>query len=252
MRISGAVALVTGASSGIGRATALALAAEGANVIVHGRDRPALEALAARLDGHALVADLSTPGEAEKLGRAALDRSGRVDILVANAGVGWAGPFEEMADADRDRLLAVNLAAPIALTQTLLPAMRARGAGYLAYVTSIAGRTGVAGEAVYSATKAGLDGFAESLRLELRGTGVDVGVLVPGVVDTRFFERRGRPYGRTRPAPLDPGPVGRDLVGLIASGGAELYRPAWLRLPVAVRSSLPGTYRALASRFGGS
>ncbi|MEV4539138.1 SDR family NAD(P)-dependent oxidoreductase [Asanoa sp. NPDC049518] len=252
MRISGAVALVTGASSGIGRATALALAAEGANVVVHGRDRPAVEALAARLDGHALVADLSIPGEAERLARGALERTGRVDILVASAGSGWAGPFEEMADADRDRLLVLNLAAPIALTRALLPGMRQRSTGYLAYVTSIAGRTGVAGEAVYAATKAGLDGFAESLRLELKGTGVDVGVLVPGVVDTRFFERRGRPYGRARPAPLDPGPVGRDLVGLIMSGGAELYRPAWLRLPVAVRNTLPGAYRALAGRFGGS
>ncbi|GAA1886419.1 SDR family NAD(P)-dependent oxidoreductase [Asanoa iriomotensis] len=252
MRISGAVALVTGASSGIGRATALALAAEGANVIVHGRDRPALDALAARLDGHALVADLAVAGEAERLGEAALERAGRVDILVANAGAGWAGPFEEMADADRDRLLTVNLAAPIALTKVLLPGMRERGAGYLAYVTSIAGRTGVAGEAVYAATKAGVDSFAESLRLELRGSGVDVGVLVPGVVQTRFFERRGRPYGRQRPAPLDPGPVGRDLVGLIASGGAELYRPGWLRLPVAIRGTVPGAYRALASRFGGS
>ncbi|GIF52619.1 short-subunit dehydrogenase [Asanoa ferruginea] len=252
MRISGSVALVTGASSGIGRATALALAAEGANVIVHGRDRPALEALAARLDGHALVADLGVAGEAEKLGQAALDRSGRVDILVANAGAGWAGPFEEMTEADTERLLAVNLAAPIALTRALLPGMRERGAGYLAYVTSIAGRTGVAGEAVYAATKAGLDGFAESLRLEVRSTGVEVGVLVPGVVDTRFFERRGRPYGRQRPAPIDPGPVGRDLVRLIATGGAELYRPGWLRLPVAVRGTLPGAYRALASRFGGS
>jgi short-subunit dehydrogenase len=252
MRISGAVALVTGASSGIGRATALALAAQGANVIVHGRDRHSLEALAARLDGHALVADLAVPGEAERLGRAALERAGRVDILVANAGTGWAGPFEKMTDAERDRLLAVNLAAPIALTQVVLPGMRERAAGYLAYVTSIAGRTGVAGEAVYAATKAGLDGFAESLRLELRGTGVEVGVLVPGVVNTRFFERRGRPYGRQRPAPLDPGPVGRDLARLIATGGAELYRPGWLRLPVAVRGTVPGAYRALASRFGGS
>jgi len=254
VRISGAVALVTGASSGIGRATALALAAAGANVVVHGRDRAALEGLAARLDGHALVADLATPGEAEKLARAVLDRAGQVDILVNNAGVGWAGPFGEMADGDAERLLAVNLAAPIALTRALLPGMLERRSGYLAYVTSIAGRTGVAGEAVYSATKAGLDGFAESLRLELHGAraGVEVGVLVPGVIDTRFFERRGRPYGRERPRPLDPGPVGRDLVKMIETGGTELYRPGWLRLPVAVRGALPGAYRSLAGRFGGS
>ena len=243
---------MTGASSGIGRATALALADRGANVIVHGRDRPALEALAARLDGHALVADLAVPGAAEKLARAALDLAERVDILVNNAGLGWAGPFDGMPESEAERLMTVNLAAPVALTRALLPGMRARGEGYLAYVTSIAGRTGVAGEAVYAATKAGLDAFAESLRLELRGTGIGVGVLVPGVIDTRFFERRGRPYARRRPRPLAPDPIGRDLAAMIASGREELYRPAWLRLPVAVRSTIPATYRALAGRFGGS
>jgi short-subunit dehydrogenase len=252
MRITGAVALVTGASSGLGRATAELLAARGATVLVHGRDEAALTTLAGRIGGVPLRADFAVPGAAEELAREAVRVAGRVDLLVANAGSGHAGPFTAMDPDDVERLVTANLVAPVRLTRALLPAMLERGGGGLAYVTSIAGRTGVAGEAVYAATKAGLDAFAESLRLELRGTGVSVGVLVPGVVDTAFFERRGRPYGRTRPRPLDPGPVAAVLVRLIEAGDAEAYRPRWLRLPVTVRAAAPGMYRRLAGRFGGS
>jgi short-subunit dehydrogenase len=252
MSIRDRVALVTGASSGIGRATAVALGAAGARLLVHGRDREILDRLAHDTGGMPLCVDLGRPDGAQRLAAEALAAAGQVDILVASAGQGWAGQFSDMAVDDVDRLVAVNLSAPMRLTRALLPAMAQRGTGYLAYVTSIAGRTGVAGEAVYAATKAGLDAFAESLRLELRGTGVGVGVVVPGVVDTRFFERRGRPYGRTRPRPLPAAAVAEALVAMIENGGVEIYRPRWLRVPVAIRGALPGTYRRLAGRFGGS
>jgi short-subunit dehydrogenase len=149
-------------------------------------------------------------------------------------------------------LVAVNVTAPIELTRALLPGMLARGTGSLVYVTSIAGRTGVAGEAVYAATKAGLDAFAESLRLEMRGTGVTVGVLVPGVVATQFFARRGRDYARSRPRPRPAADAATAVLRLVENGGAEVYLPRWLALPVAVRSVAPGLYRRLAGRFGGS
>jgi short-subunit dehydrogenase len=86
----------------------------------------------------------------------------------------------------------------------------------------------------------------------LRGSGVDVGVLVPGVVQTRFFERRGKPYARDRPRPVPADRVAEGLVRAVAAGRAERYVPGWLRLPVAVRGSAPGLYRRLAGRFGGS
>ena len=251
MRIRDAAVLVTGASSGLGRAAARQLAAAGARVVAHGRDTAALADLAAGTGATALPADLSVPGEAQRLAEAALAVHGRLDIVVNNAGQGWAGDFTEMPPADLDRLIAVNLAAPIALTRAVLPAMLGAGGGYLAFVGSIAGRTGVAGESVYSATKAGLDTFAESLRFELRGTGVGVGVLVPGVVDTEFFARRGRGYQRRSPRPRPADEVAAALVRMIARDRAEAYAPRWLRLPVAVRGVLPGTYRGLAGRFGG-
>jgi short-subunit dehydrogenase len=251
MRIRDAAVLVTGASSGIGWAAAERLAGAGARLVVHGRDETALARLAERTGAVPLAADLAEPGEPERLARDALAAHGRLDIVVCNAGLGWAGPFADMPAGDVERLLAVNLAAPVRLTRAVLPAMLADGRGYLAFVGSIAGRTGVAGEALYAATKAGLDTFAESLRFELRGRGVGVGVLVPGVVDTAFFDRRGRGYQRRSPRPRPAGEVAAALVRMIEDGRAEAYAPRWLRLPVAVRGALPGVYRGLAGRFGG-
>jgi short-subunit dehydrogenase len=248
VRVAGAVALVTGASSGVGRATAVALAERGATVLLQGRDTAALEAVASQTGGSVLVEELAEPGAAQRLAM----RAGRVDILVANAGTGFAGDFSTMDEALPRRLVAANLTAPIELTRALLPGMRSRGQGALLYVASIAGRMGVAGEAVYAATKAGLDVFAESLRLELRGTGVSVGVLVPGIVDTAFFARRGRPYGRTRPRPVTAQRAATEVVRLIETGHGQSYLPSWLGLPVAVRAVAPALYRRLAGRFGGS
>jgi short-subunit dehydrogenase len=252
MRVAGTVALVTGASSGIGRASAVRLAERGAKVLLHGRDAAALAELSARTGGTALVEDLAEPGAAQRLAGRALAAEGRVDILVANAGSGHAGDLSTMDYSMITPLVTVNVTAPIELTRALLPAMLARGTGSLIYVTSIAGRTGVAGEAVYAATKAGLDAFAESLRLELRGTGLTVGVLVPGVVATQFFARRGRDYARSRPRPRPAADAASAVLRLVENGGAEMYLPRWLALPVAVRSVAPGLYRRLAGRFGGS
>jgi short-subunit dehydrogenase len=251
MRIRDAAVLVTGASSGLGRATAQELARAGARLVVHGRDTSALASLADETGAVPVVADLAVPGEARRLADEALAVHGGLDVVVNNAGQGWAGDFAQMPVDDLDRLIAVNLAAPVALTRALLPAMLARGRGYLAFVGSIAGRTGVAGESVYAATKAGLDTFAESLRFELSGCGIGVGVLVPGVVETAFFERRGRRYQRSSPRPRPAPQVAAALVRMIAADRAEAYAPRWLRLPVAVRGLVPGVYRGLAGRFGG-
>lgn len=252
VQLSDAVALVTGASSGIGEAVARRLAAAGARTIVHGRDEQRLAAVAAATGGTALTAELSDPAQVASLAEAALAVHGRVDVLINNAGLGWTGPVADMPAGQAERLAAVNLLGPIELTRALLPAMLARRRGHVVFVTSIAGRTAVADEAVYAATKAGLDIFAESLRFELDGTGVGVGVVVPGVVRTAFFQRRGARYGRSVPRPVPPEVIADAVLRTIEGGRAELYRPRWLRLPVIVRSAVPGIYRALAGRFGRS
>jgi short-subunit dehydrogenase len=255
MRLDGAVALVTGASSGIGAATAAALATAGASLLLSGRDEARLAEVAARTGGTALGGDLAAAGGAAGLAEQALAAAsaaarGGIDILVNNAGLGWAGPVGEIPAAKVTELATVNLAAPIELTRLLVPGMAERGRGGVAFVSSIAGVTGVPGEAVYAATKAGLAAFAESLAYEVRGHGVTVSVIVPGVIDTPFFSRRGTPYGRTRPAPIPAGRVAAAIVSALEHERPVVYVPGWLRFPAWLHGTAPGAFRALAARFG--
>ena len=250
MDLRGAVCLVTGASSGIGRAAAIRLAAEGARIVALGRSRPALDEVAGRTSGTAIVADLADPEAVERILREAREAAGGIDVLVNNAGQGWAGPFRDMEPDVAERLVAVNLLAPVRLARALLPGMLQAGRGAIVNVASIAGHVGVPEEAVYAATKAGLIGFSESLRYELRGSGVTVGVVSPGVIETPFFERRGRPYDRSFPRPGDPDRVAAAIVRAVRTGSAEVFAPAWMAVPARLRGTFPRTYRFLASRFG--
>jgi len=252
MRLDGAVALVTGGSSGIGAAAARALAAAGARPLIAGRDPARLQAVAQETGGLALAADLAAADGPAELAEAARQAAGPggIDVLVNNAGIGWAGPIEQMTAEQAASLIAVDLTAPIQLTRLLVPGMVARGHGHVVFVSSIAGATGVRGEAVYSAVKAGLGCFAESIAYELAGRGVGVSVIVPGVIDTPFFERRGRPYDRRRPAPLPPQRVARALVGAVERDQSVVFVPRWMRFPAWLHGALPGTFRRLAARFG--
>ena len=173
--------------------------------------------------GRALIADLASPADRKRLADEAVNAFGRVDVLVNNAGFGHSGPFTAMSVDVVRRLIEVDLVAAIELTHALLPGMVERKRGAVCFVTSIAGRTGVAGEAVYSATKAGLDAFAESLRAETARSGVNISVVVPGVVDTGFFETRGSPYERTRPRPIPADAVADAVVRAVERDRAEVW-----------------------------
>jgi len=247
VELENAVCLVTGASSGIGRAAALALAAAGARVVPLGRDRDALEQLP--MADSAIVADLAREGEAARAAEDALAAFGRVDVLVNNAGIGWAGPLVEIEREDAERLVAVNLMAPLLLARAVLPPMLEERRGWIVNVGSIVGHVGVRDEAVYAATKGGLVAFSYSLRQELAGTGVGVSLVSPGVIDTRFFERRGAPYTRRRPRPLPPERVAEAIVEAIRRERAEIFVPRWLALPARLQGAAPGLYRVLARRL---
>lgn len=250
MRLEGAVVLVTGASSGIGRATAHRLVRSGARLLLSGRDEVALGKVAADTGGAALVADLAQPDAPERLAREALDVAGHVDVLVNNAGLGWAGEVAEMPARDADLLVAVNLTAPVRLTAALLPQMLARRHGHVVMVTSVAGATGVPREAVYAATKAGLAMFAESLRYEVAGAGVGISTVVPGVIDTAFFARRNRPYERRWPHPVPAERVAAAIADVVTHDRDTVYVPRWLGVPARMRGAAPSAYRRLAGRFG--
>jgi len=240
MRIDGARALVTGASSGIGAATVRRLA----RPLLVGRDEQALAALAGETGGSYLVADLREPDAPERIA----DWAGDVDLLVCNAGIGWAGPLDGLSPAGIAELVTVNLTAHLVLARLLVPGMVARGRGHLVLVSSIAGCLGVADEAVYAATKAGLRTFADSVRLAHQEIGVTT--VVPGVVDTPFFTRRGAAYDRTRPKPVPSDAVATALLDAVRRNRSEVFVPAWLRFPARLHGAVPSLVGRLQRRFG--
>ncbi len=250
MNLADRVVLVTGSSRGIGGACAVAMARRGARVITHGRDPDRIDGSVASLGVKTLGADLQRSGAALKLAADARDVYGRVDAVVHCAGLGWYGNTAEMPEGKAEELLDVNLRAPILLCRALLPDMIDRGTGHLAFVGSIAGLTGVAHEAAYSATKAALLTFADSLRTELTGTGVKVSCVSPGAVRTQFFERRGTPYERRFPRPMEAERVAEAVVRGIERDRPSQIVPRWLAIAPAVRAAAPGLFRSLNARFG--
>jgi short-subunit dehydrogenase len=248
---AGPVALVTGASSGIGQAVAERIATAGGwRLLLGGRDEERLAAVARSTGGTPLAADLGERTGVERLAAQAVEREGRVDALVAAAGVGWAGPFVGMPADAIDRLLAVNLTSVVHLVRLVLPGMAERGVGRIVLIASMAGRVGVANEAVYAATKGALLAFAESLRYELAGTRVRVTVVLPGAVETPFFDRRGVPYHRDHPRPVPAERVAEVVWRAIERGAEDVYVPGWLAMPARMQGAVPGFFRALAKRFG--
>jgi short-subunit dehydrogenase len=237
VRLAGAVCLVTGASAGIGRATVDALVVRGARVVALARDAERLAGVGERQ----VAWDLAEPA-------GLADEIGPVDVLVNNAGFGWAGPVAETPEIER--LVAVNLVAPMALARAFVPGMVAAGRGHVVNVASIAGYVGPRHEAVYAATKGGLIAFSESLRYELRGTGIGVTLVAPGVIATEFFERRGSPYARAWPRPIPAARVAEAIADAIEHGRDEVFVPRWLSGVARLRGAAPGLFRRLTARFG--
>lgn len=194
MDVASKTALLTGATGGLGRAIAVALAARGASLVLSSRKPEELDALAASLPGsghRTIVSDLAEEDASLEL----LEAAGPVDILVANAGLPASGRLDSFTQEHLARALRVNLESPMRMARELLPGMLERGSGHLLFVSSISGQASTARQSVYSATKFGLRGFAFGLRDDLRRTPVGVSVVSPGFIRGAgmFAESGARP-----------------------------------------------------------
>ncbi|MCB0876655.1 MAG: SDR family NAD(P)-dependent oxidoreductase [Solirubrobacterales bacterium] len=196
MEIAGKRILLTGATGGIGRAIAAALASRGGALVLSSRKAGELDQLAADLPGgghSAVVSDLAEPGAAVRLAEDA-SAAGPVDILVANAGLPGSGRLSDFSSEEVARAVRVNLESPMTLAHALLPAMVERHEGHLLFVSSLAGKAASPRASVYNATKFGLRGFALALREDLEGdgSGVGVSVVLPGFIrDAGMFADSG-------------------------------------------------------------
>lgn len=191
MELKGATAVVTGASRGIGRAIAEALAAEGSTLVLNAMSPGTLEQTAAALRSkgaavETVAGDVGDEATAARLVEAATSRTGRLDVVVNNAGIGHLGPVETMEAAEFDRVCRTNLRGPFLLMKAAIPALRRGGGGTIVSVASLAGVNPVPQRAVYAATKWGLIGLSRSLMQEVRRDGIRVLILEPGSTLTEF------------------------------------------------------------------
>jgi short-subunit dehydrogenase len=245
--LRGARTLVTGASGGLGRAISLALHREGAQLVLTGRRAGPLDALAAEVGGRSVVADLASRADLERL----LAEAGPLDVLVANAAVPASGDLAEWEPDQIDRAVAVNLTSSILMARALLPAFRARRTGHFVFVSSLSGKAGSPGTALYSATKFGLRGLAAGLRADLAGSGVGCSCIFPAFVgDAGMFADTGAklPFGFTT---VTSNAVARGVVRAIRTNRAEIdVAPFSLRAGAVAGSLFPGMSAAVQARVG--
>jgi NADP-dependent 3-hydroxy acid dehydrogenase YdfG len=216
-KLAGKVVVITGASSGIGRSSALALAQEGANLVLNARRQNRLEELEAIIQqsgGKAIsvIGDAAQEETASRCIAAAVQTFGRLDILINNVGTGNYKNLVDTSAAEYDEMMDTNVRSTFLFTRHAVPVMIKQGSGTILMISSMAGIYGFGGEAVYCATKFAQVGFAQALDKELRPHGIKVGVICPGGVKTEFALGKGRTgQGVAESGMLDP----QDVAGAV-------------------------------------
>jgi short-subunit dehydrogenase len=253
--LRGLGALVTGASSGIGRELALRLARGGARVALVARREGELAAVAEQVraaGGEALVlpCDVAQRGQAEAAAARALEHFGEVDLLVNNAGLGGHRPFLEWDVEDVERLMRVNYLGSVYLTKALLPQMVARRRGWLVFLASVAGRIATPDESAYAASKFAVVGLASALGLEMEDAGVHVLTVCPGTIRTPFFDEEA--LARMPPVALrsmvEPERLVDAILVALAHGRRELTYPRAIAVGYRVQALAPGFMRRQVKR----
>jgi len=253
VELPGAVVVVTGASSGIGEATALRFARAGSRVVLAARRLDRLEALAERIRSRGGIAlpvrcDVTEAPEVGALVERTLEAFGWCDVLVNNAGIPSGGPFREIAPEQVDRVVQVNLLGVMQVTKAFLPPMLERRSGHVVNVASLAGRFATPGSSVYGATKHGVVAFSESLYYELRPLGVLVTTVNPGFTRTEGFPQTNIPKALV----MDADRVARTIIDVVRRDRApEISVPRSLAAMQVFRILTPPLYRwgvSLAAR----
>ncbi len=232
------VALITGASSGIGEATARQLARDGFTVILAARrvallDKLVNELTQANATAYAIPTDMTQPTQIEALAQQALQQCGRVDVLVNNAGVGQPAKAYEASDETIEFIMRTNFVSVIQLTRALMPQMLARNSGHVINVASVSGHVTVPGSSIYAASKHALRAWNDGLRRDLRGTHVRASLVSPGFIRTPMTE------GITAPMP-GPEAVANAISSLIKRPKREVIVPGIYRLGVWAEAIAPG------------
>lgn len=245
MDLRDAVVVVTGASAGIGEATALRFARAGSRTVLAARRVERLEALAGAIrarggDALPVGCDVTAPDDIAGLVDSTIVAYGRCDVLVNNAGIPGGGAFRDASTEQIERLVRVNLLGVLLVTKAFLPHLLERGAGHVVNVASVAGRVATPGAAVYGATKHGVVAFSEALSAELRPSGILVTAVNPGLTRTEGFPQAGR----HRPFVMKPDRVAETIVDVVRRDRApEVSVPRYLALLQLSRVITPPLYR---------
>ncbi|MER3446333.1 MAG: hypothetical protein C4291_05550 [Candidatus Dadabacteria bacterium] len=247
--LSNSVAIITGASSGIGRETAILLAQKGVKVTLAARREKRLEEVAGiinRLESEALVipTDVSSQTQVERMIEKTLERFGRIDILVNNAGFGQLASIEETSPDDMREIMDVNFMGTFYATKATLPQMRKQRSGHIINISSVAGKRGFPFLGAYCATKFAMNAISEAMRIELTGTGIYVSLVYPVTTTTEFFDVIKSRVGRRFVAPKVFTQSAYQVANAIVKC-AENPRPEVLPFPLArvlilMNASIPG------------
>jgi len=253
------IVAITGASAGIGRATAVRLARDGASVAICARRGDLLSLVATEIEAAGgaampMVADVTSERDMEELVRLTLDRYGRLDVMICNAGFGLAGEIEAVSAERMRNILDVNYLGTYHAARAALPVFRRQGAGHLIVVSSIVGKRGVPYMGAYSATKFAQVGLAESLRAELSGSNIHVTVVFPVSTETEFLgvmsRETGAPVGRNMGPRQSADQVADAIARAIARPVPEVYPYGKSRGLVWLNALAPGLCDRFIKRYG--